>query len=245
MTEKVVFISGASRGIGQQTAYRFASAGYGIVIAYYNGRAEALNIENQCQKLGATDTLVINLDLTDDDSIRQVVSVTVKRFGKIAVLINNAGVLYNKPLNDSSFAEIDEQLTVNLTGMIKLTREFLPYLQESIINIGSRLGSVPKKNFSIYAASKFGARGFTRSLAKEFPQLRIFTVNPALTATKMTNFVGMNPSLAAEVIYKAATGRYRKPSGSEIDIWYYALDHKGRFIYLLKKVIKVLIGRRT
>lgn len=244
MSDKVVFISGASRGIGRETALRFARSGYAVIVGYRESAVGAEETAKECRRLGAPQTFKVRLDLTDDESIRQAAAAVSENFGKIEILINNAGMLISKPLLELGFAEIDQQMRANLFGHIKLTKEFLPLVRKSIVNVGSRLALEPKKNLSVYVACKFGLRGFTQSLAREHPELAIYCVNPAHTATRMGNFSGMDPVKVAEVIFHAATSGYGKPSGSDINVWYYALGRRQKLVYLAKRLIKALIGRR-
>src|SRR3989344_2304861 len=244
MEKKVAFVSGASRGIGQQTVFCFARAGYSVAVAYHQGREAASRTAEACRARGAPEAFLVPLDLADDESVKRAVADTVKRFGCINVLVNNAGVLVVKPLADLVFYEIDLHLRVNLEGLIKMTKTFLPYVSGAIVNVGSRLAYLPQKNLSVYVASKFGVRGFTKSLAKELPQLRVYAVHPGLTATRMGgNFGGMDPAKVAEVVFRAATGKYHRPSGSDINAWYEGLGFFGKSVFRAKQLIKILIGR--
>src|SRR3989344_777677 len=123
---KIVFISGSSRGIGAAAARRFAQAGYTIVITYNSATDDAKRVARDCEKLGAPETLILELDITNDESIRNAVRQVKDRYGKIEILVNNAGVFLMKPLAEQSFMDIHNQVAINLEGLMKLTREFLP-----------------------------------------------------------------------------------------------------------------------
>jgi len=243
MADRSVFISGSSRGIGAETAKRFAKAGYSAVITYQNSEAEARAVAAECQKLGAPQTLILELDAANDENIARAARLTREKFGTIDVLVNNAGIFQYAPLTGQSLAEIQNQISVNLAGPIKLTRELLPSVKSAVINVGSGLGLVGKGQAVPYSAGKWGIRGFTKSLAKERPALRVYAVHPGLTATSMGNAGGMPPSLVAEIIFNAAEGNYHFKNGSDIDVKYYVLGPAGRLIYALKFVIKKILGR--
>jgi len=217
---KVVLITGSSVGIGRYTAYEFAKAGARLVITYYRDREEGEITRLRCLELGAQEAVLLYLNLMDDGSILRCVEETASRYGRIDVLINNAGVLTWKPLRDQSFEEIEAQVRVNLEGLIKMTKVALPYVKDMIINIGSGAGKTGFPELTTYCATKFGVRGFTQALAQE-EEVRVYTVNPGMTATRMTGFKGVHPEEVARIIFKVASGEISKPSGSDVDVWEY------------------------
>ncbi len=219
LKEKVVLITGSSIGIGRATAFEFAKEGSKVVITYYKDKEEAEKNKTKCIQLGASDVIVLNLNLMDNSSIINTVEKTVERFGKIDVLINNAGVLAWKPLRGQTFKEIESQVRINLEGLIKITKVSLPYLTDCIINISSGAGKSPFPDLTTYCATKYGVRGFTQSLALEEPDLRIYSVNPGMTATRMTGYKGVPPEKVAKVILNTAKGLYNVPSGGDVDVW--------------------------
>ncbi len=221
MKNKIVLITGSSVGIGRYTAYRFSKEGARIIITYNMGEREAHETAIGCKKLGAGGVSVFHLDIRDNESIKNLVENMKKEYGYIDILINNAGVVVWKPLKEQSFEDIENQIRVNLEGLIKLTKLMLPFVKEMIINIGSGAGKAGFESLTVYCATKFGLRGFTQALAQEIPSLKIYCVNPGMTATRMTNFQGVHPERVAEIIFNTAKGIYKKPSGSDIDVWEY------------------------
>jgi len=222
LKSKVVLITGSSLGIGKETSFKFAEEGCKVVVTYCKDHKEGSDAAKRCRELGASDVLLLKLDLTDDKSIRNCVKDLTKKFGKIDILINNAGVIAWKPLKEQSFEDIENQIRTNLEGLIKMTKECLPYVKEMVINIASGAGKSAYGGLSAYCATKFGVRGFTQSLAQETTSIRVLSVNPGMTATRMTNFHGAKPEKVAEVILSAAKGGYKVKSGSDIDVWDYA-----------------------
>jgi 3-oxoacyl-[acyl-carrier protein] reductase len=219
LKDKVVLITGSSVGIGRETAYEFAKEGCKLAVTYYQDKEEAEEIAEKCLAVGAPEVLVTQLNITDDDSIRNTVKKTVERFGEISVLINNAGVMVRKHLQDQSFKEIEEQIRTNLEGLMKMTKESLPYIRDTIINIGSGMAFEGQENATSYCATKFGVRGFSRALSKELPNIKVYTVHPTGTATRMNNFRGkMPPEKVAKVILNTAKGEYKVDSGSDVRV---------------------------
>lgn len=220
LKNKVVLITGSSIGIGRETAYMFAKNGAKLVITYYKDGKEGKETSEECRKLGAADTQLLYLDVTNNKSILKCVNEAVKKHKHIDVLINNAGVIFWKDFRKQTAPEIEAQLRTNLEGLIKMTKECLPHLESNgtIINISSGAGKYGVATLSTYCATKFGVRGFTQALAKELKNIKVYSVNPGMTATRMTNFKGVPPEHVAQVILDAAKYR-KKSSGSDFDVW--------------------------
>ena len=216
---KMVFITGSSSGIGRATALFFAKEGCRLIITYHKDKKEGLEVAQTCKEYGAPDILLLQLDMMNNKSIQNGVKMIIDKFGKIDILINNAGVLVEGDLDKQSFEGIENQVRTNLEGLIKMTKACLPYISETIINIASEIGKIPYKDLSVYCASKFGVRGFTQTLALEFPKLALYNVNPTSTATKMNNFEGMPPEKVAQVIINTAKGLYAVENGGDVDVW--------------------------
>ena len=166
----VVIITGASSGIGEKAAITLANNGYRVVIAARRqNRLE--EIAEQIRKMGG-EVLPIQIDLSQVDQIRDLVERTRSVFGQIDILVNNAGSARHLWLDEQSLEDdIQNQLQVNLIGMIQLTRLVIPDMVEAgsgqIIHISSIASWVGVPTYSIYNASKFGSRGFLASLRRE------------------------------------------------------------------------------
>jgi len=166
----VVIITGASSGIGEKAAITLAKNGYRVVIAARRqNRLE--EIAEQIRKEGG-EVLPIQTDLSQVDQIRDLVEKTKSVFGQIDILVNNAGSARHLWLDEQSLEDdIQNQLQVNLIGMIQLTRLVIPDMVEAgvgqIIHISSIASWVGVPTYSIYNASKFGSRGFLASLRRE------------------------------------------------------------------------------
>lgn len=221
LQNKVVVITGASIGIGREDAYKFAAGGCRVVICYYKDKDEAERTAKRCLELRASDVFVVHLNVMDNQSIKNAVNQIIEKYGEVSVLINNAGVIFWKNLRDQDYVEIEEQVRTNLEGLIKVTKECLPYVKDTIINIASGAGLEGYSELTTYCATKWGVRGFTKSLALEAPEIRVYSINPGSTATRMTNFRGVHPEKVAQVVFDVAKGRYNLPSGSDVNVWDY------------------------
>ncbi|MDO8538111.1 MAG: SDR family oxidoreductase [archaeon] len=218
LKNKIVLITGSNTGIGKATALKFAQEKAIIIITYLKNKQQAKETSKECKKLGASVCEFINLDLRKDKSIRDCVKLVIKKFGKIDILINNAGTFVWKPFNEHSFKEIENLTRTNLEGLMKMTNACIPYIKYSIINISSIGGKQIYKNMAVYTATKFGVRGFTQAIAKENPNLKIYCVNPGTTATQMTDSEGMSPEVVAQKIIDVIKEKITVKSGEDIDI---------------------------
>ena len=188
-----------------------------VAITYRKEAQLAQGVLKHCLELGASAAHALPLDLTSDESVKNCAKEILRMFGALDILVNNAGTVISAKLSEQSFEQIDEQLHASLVGPMKLTSLLLPVIKNSVINIGSNLATVGKKNWTGYCAAKFGIRGMTQALAKEWPDIKILALHPGLTATAMVNWRGTEPAAVARVIYSFATGANSVVSGS--DIW--------------------------
>jgi 3-oxoacyl-[acyl-carrier protein] reductase len=221
MKNRIVLITGSSNGIGRETAFQFAAEKAKVILTYCNDRPGGQNTEKRCRGLGASETLLVRLDLRNNKSIMNTVDRVVRTFGKIDILINNAGVAVWKPFKKQDIADIEHQTRTNLEGLIKMTWTCMPHVKDMIINIASGAGQEGFADLVPYCATKFGVRGFTQALALEISRLKIYAVNPDMTRTRMTGFQGRPAEQVARVVLNTAQGRYRKRSGSDVNVWDY------------------------
>ena len=185
--DKVVLVTGASdRGIGGAIVERVAREGGIVCIA---SRSEPRRLRKLLDRLEC-DSLWTECDVTQPDQIRKSVDAVLDEFGKISVLVNNAGVEVARRLEDFSDEQLGEILDVNLRGAIQMSRIALPHICEQggvIVNVASALGLGGCSGFAVYSASKAGLIGFTQSLAWELAPrgIRVVGVAPGLVHTPM------------------------------------------------------------
>jgi NAD(P)-dependent dehydrogenase (short-subunit alcohol dehydrogenase family) len=219
MKGRVVLITGASSGIGRETAYRFAQAGTSLVLTYHKGQARGEAAERRCRRLGAAQTLLVHLDVRDPALVRALARRVQRKFGSVDFLINVAGVGVFAPFKKQTMREIERQIRTNLEGLIRVTHALLPRVRQGIVNVASAAGETAYAEMAVYCGTKFGVRGFTQALALEHPRLRVCCVNPDMTATRLSGYEGRPPAQVAEVIYRAVSGKARCSRGGDVDVW--------------------------
>ncbi len=186
MTDKKVwFITGAGRGMGVDIAKAALAAGHAVV-------ATGRNPEAVTKAVGAAeDLLVVTLDVTSPQDAAAAVQAAVDRFGRIDVLVNNAGSFYAGFFEELSPEQMDRQLATTLVGPMHVTRAVLPVMRQQraghVVTISSSAGLVGQEYCTAYAASKFGVEGFMESLALEVAPFGIRTtiVNPGFFRTEL------------------------------------------------------------
>jgi 3-oxoacyl-[acyl-carrier protein] reductase len=184
---KVAVVTGASKGIGAAIAKRFGEEGASVVVHYASDKAGAEKVVATIEKTG-TKAMAVQGDLSKPEEVARVFSEADKAFGKIDVLVNNAGAYEFRPL-----AQIDAQhyrrlFDLNVLGLLLATREAAQRMNGggSVINISSLAGEVPVANGSVYSATKAAVDAITQSLAQELgPQrIRVNSLQPGATDTE-------------------------------------------------------------
>ena len=184
----VVVVTGASAGIGEATALRFAHAGSRTVLAARRlQRLEAL-----AGTIGSRggEALPVRCDVTDPEDIAGLVDSTMGAYGRCDVLVNNAGIPGGGAFRDVSPEQIERLVRVNLLGVLLVTKAFLPHLVERraghVVNIASIAGRVATPGAAVYGATKHGVIAFSEALSAELRPFGILvtTVNPGLTRTE-------------------------------------------------------------
>lgn len=193
LKNKVVIITGSTRGIGNAIAKLFLENGAKVAIC--GSKLEnAEKCVNEMINIGFLEENMIPLGLDMLDSRQFAVSVqkVYNTWGKIDILINNAGITSNVSLLDSTDQEFRKIFDINVFGVISLTREVVKYMMKTggcIINTSSMVGINGSKNQSAYSSSKFAVNGLTKSWAKELGQynIRVNAVAPGVVKTDMMN----------------------------------------------------------
>ena len=189
--KRTAIVTGGSRGIGKAIALRLAKEGYNLVINYVNGKDGAEAVAKEAEEIGAK-TLVVQADISKVIDVERLFSETISEFGRLDVLVNNAGITRDNLLIRMSEKEFEDVLETNLKGAFLCTKAAAkPMMKQRIgriINITSVVGIVGNAGQSNYAAAKAGLIGFTKSIAKELAKRNI-TVNaiaPGFIETEMT-----------------------------------------------------------
>lgn len=168
LKDKVIIVTGGDSGLGCAASIIFAEEGASVVIPYYNEHEDAKETKEYLEKLGGK-CLLLSGDISDKNFCKYIVEKALETFGKIDVLVNNAGVQYQADsLCDISDEQFDRTVKVNIYGMFYLTREVLPHLKKgsSIINLSSITTFYGDAQLIDYVTTKGAIVGFTRSLAR-------------------------------------------------------------------------------
>lgn len=194
LLNKVVVISGGSRGIGAAAAVLFAKAGADVIITYTKN-AKAANGVIVNVKKEMRDGIAIKADVSKSESAKKVIKHTIKRFGRIDILVNNAGIWTYGKIGSMSEKVWKETMAVNLDGMFYLTNAVVPYMKKQrsgkIINISSTAGQRGESEHSHYAASKGGMISFTKAIATELGpyNINVNSVAPGWVDTDLNTSV--------------------------------------------------------
>ncbi len=191
---KVVVITGGSRGIGAAAAVLFAKAGADVVITYTKNAKAANAIIDQV-KNEWRDGIAIKADVANSASAKKVIQQTMKKFGRIDILVNNAGIWTYGKIGTMSEKVWKETMQVNLDGMFYMTNAIVPQMKKQrsgkIINISSTAGQRGEAEHSHYAASKGGMISFTKAIATELGpfNINVNSVAPGWVDTDLNNSV--------------------------------------------------------
>jgi 3-oxoacyl-[acyl-carrier protein] reductase len=169
LKDKIAIVTGAGTGIGRAIALSFAQEGAAVVLA---GRTEErlLGVADEIKSLGG-DAFPLRADVSNPAEVQQLVESAMRHYGKINILVNNAGVFIYKNLMKLTIREWDETINTNLKGIFLCCQAVLPGMvkqkQGNIINISSIHGKIGDANLAAHCASKFGVIGLTQALARE------------------------------------------------------------------------------
>lgn len=200
---KVALITGATRGIGKQIALTLAEAGYDIAINYRTLNDSVNEVKQEIEAF-KVNCLPVQGDVSNYEDCQNMAKEVMDKFGKIDVLVNNAGITKDTLLLRMKEEDFRQVIDVNLVGTFNITKSVSQYMMKArsgrIISISSVVGISGNAGQSNYAASKAGIIGFTKSLAKELASRNILVnaVAPGFIKTDMTNV--LNDSVKANIL---------------------------------------------
>jgi NAD(P)-dependent dehydrogenase (short-subunit alcohol dehydrogenase family) len=195
--ERAALVTGGSSGIGLAIARALGQDGYGITLSAR--RPEKLEAAAEELRGEAIDIIPVVANMTDEDAIKDLAARHRERFGRLDVLINNAGIGIGAAVADTATKKLDLQLAVNLRAVYLVARECIPMLKEAgaehgkalIVNTASIAGKSGQGWLSAYSATKFGVVGLSQGMHKELKDdgIQVTALCPAFVATPMTDWI--------------------------------------------------------
>lgn len=207
---KTVLVTGGTKGIGKAIALAFLQRGYQVLLNYFNDEETAVRTQNELNSLGFNPVL-FRADVSSEEQVEQMFKEVLNLYGKIDVLVNNAGISLVSQIQDTTLADWERVIGVNVRGVFLCCREVAKSMIAngggSIINIASIWGEVGASCESVYSASKGAVIAFTKALAKELaPSLvRVNCVSPGVIDTQMNS--RLSESEMQELIWQIPLGR--------------------------------------
>ncbi|KAI8898591.1 short-chain dehydrogenase/reductase SDR [Globomyces pollinis-pini] len=193
LNQNVALVTGGSRGIGRGIALKLASLGANIAINYNANEEAALKVISEIELMGVK-AIAIKGDVSKVEDANRIVDETFKTFGRLDVLVNNAGVYLGSPIHLETDSQYHKTMGVNVNGTFFITRAAVPKLTNggAIINISSIVSKEGRPDISVYTMSKAAIDGLTRALASELAPrgIRVNAVSPGFTESDMLSSGG-------------------------------------------------------
>ncbi len=214
LTGRVCLVTGASRGIGRAIALELARQGACIAVGYTHDAAAADAVVDEIKAIGVQ-AMPLGADVQDAAAVAAAVDSVIAQFGKIDVLVNNAGITRDRTLAKMSPEEWDAVIATNLSSVFRVTTRVLPHMVEAgygrIINISSVIGIHGNFGQANYAAAKAGIIGFTKSAALEFARkgITVNAVAPGFIETEM--IAAMPEDVRTKIREKVPMQRFGRP----------------------------------
>ena len=233
MFKTTVLITGASRGIGAECARTFAKNGYNVAINYFRSEKNALDLKAEINDGGGV-AEIFKADVSDEKQVEEMISAVVKRFGKVNVLVANAGVSKSGVFSDMTQSDYDKIFDTNVRGMFNVVKGVLPHMYEresgSIVTISSIWGQTGGSCEVLYSMSKAAIIGMTKALAKEVApmHIRVNSVSPGAIDTDMLS--GLTDEEKEYFIMQTPLNRLGEPKDVADAVLFLADDDKSSFI---------------
>jgi 3-oxoacyl-[acyl-carrier protein] reductase len=229
LTSKVAVVTGASKGIGAEIARQLAAAGAAVVVNYSSDKAGADKVVDDVKKAGGK-AVAVKGNVAKETEVVALFAEAKKAFGKVDVLVNNAGVYEFAPIETFTPEHFHKQYDVNVLGLLLATREAVKQFGPaggSVINISSVVSTARIPTASAYSGTKGAVDAITRSLAAELgpKKVRVNAVNPGMVETEGTHTMGITGSdFQKQVVAATPLGRIGKPNDIAPAVVYLASD---------------------
>ena len=190
--QKIAIVTGASRGIGREVAKELAESGITVIANYNKSEEEAKKLQQELEEQDLK-LEIFKADVSKREDVKKLVEYTIKKYGKIDILINNAGISEYKLFTDETDEDWDKLINTNLYSAFAMSQEVIPNMVHNkkgcIINISSIWGIVGGSLEVLYSISKAGLDGMTKALAKELgpSNIRVNSIAPGMINTKMNS----------------------------------------------------------
>jgi 3-oxoacyl-[acyl-carrier protein] reductase len=188
LSEKVILVTGASRGIGAAIAQKLADAGAKVIINYAGGHDAAEQTVNTIRQSGG-EAIALQADVSKSDEVKAMFDAAIANYGRIDVLVNNAGIMITKLLKDTTDEDFTRQFDINVRGTFNTLREAATRLADkgSIINFSTSVNRIMLPGYSTYVATKAAVEQLTRVFAKEVGArgINVNSVSPGPTNTEL------------------------------------------------------------
>jgi 3-oxoacyl-[acyl-carrier protein] reductase len=215
LTGKVAVVTGASKGIGAGIAKRFGAAGASVVVNYASSREGADKVVAEIKK-GGGKAVAVKADVSKASEVKQLFDETKRAFGKLDVLVNNAGVFRFAALQDVTEDEFHREFNINVLGTLLATKEALNHFNGSgsVINVSSVVSTSPVPNSSVYSSTKGAVDTLTIQLSRELAprNIRVNVIAPGGVETEGTHEIGMVGSdFEKQIVASTPLGRLGQP----------------------------------
>ncbi len=247
---KVVLITGASSGIGKETAIEFAKLG-AIIILVARNKDNLEQVENELKKFN-TSTLICQCDVSKKDHVEEMSKTVLEKFGAVDILVNNAGFAIHGYVSELSIDQIESQMETNYFGMVYCIKNFLPSMLDKktghIVNVASVAASFGLPKMASYSGSKFAMLGFSEGLKHELKNtgVGVTVVSPIMVRTNFFDHpsfenipkfspVSLSSKTVAKAILKASNSSRLEiivPSVARVAVWV-----KHTFPYIINPII--------
>ena len=238
MDHKVVLVTGSSRGIGKATIIEFASKGYNVVINYNNSDKEANKLKEYVENNFKVKVLSIKADVSSQTEVKNMIENIINEFGRIDVLVNNAGIVFDRSFEEIKIEEFKKTLEVNVIGAFIVSREVAKYMKRgsAIVNISSTNGTKTISPECLdYNISKIGLQSLTRDLSFQFkPNIRVNAIAIGWVDTDMNK--DLPKEYIAEESAKIYLERFASPKEIAQTIYFLANEESS---YINGEIINI------